>query len=61
MTTLRLCANPRQISGDVVLWKERWRDHADGSGSPRRAQKGRGGFHSEHLPVVNEFYLFKVS
>lgn len=36
-TTSSLYANPRQISGDIVLWKERYRGHADGSGSPRRA------------------------
>lgn len=36
-TTSSSYANPRRISSNTVLWKERCRGHADGSGSPRRA------------------------
>lgn len=35
--TSSLCANPSQISSDIVLWKERCLGRADGSDSPRRA------------------------
>lgn len=58
-TTSSSCANPRQISSDIVLWKERCRGHADGSGSPRRAFVFTHALHSFYAFTCNSRVAFK--
>lgn len=58
-TTSSLYANPRQISGDIVLWKERCRGHADGSGSPRRAFVFTRAVHSFYAFTCGSMVAFK--